>query len=281
TWCVFNVKRSLGALSYDGVLGDGVVETPDRERADLHGMLPGGAFLQSPEGDCAAGWEWQDHAQHCTPGEGGLGEHLDVAARPRAPAGEKPYKCTECGKGFSQSSDLIRHLRTHTGERPYKCPECGKGFTDSSTLLKHHRAHMGERPYKCTECGKGFILSSYLLQHQRVHSREKTYTCASCGRRFSQSAELAQHQRAHLGERPYKCAECGKAFSQSSDLIRPMGHSSGWQLLSSSNAKPLQDVRKVSRVWRGARPVVSWVRIQKESWPDQCTCIQWKLGCRS
>ncbi|KAK1338627.1 hypothetical protein QTO34_019281 [Cnephaeus nilssonii] len=68
--------------------------------------------------------------------------------------GEKPYKCSECGKSFARSISLQGHQRLHTGERPYECHECGKSFTWSSALHCHQRVHTGEEPYKCNECGK-------------------------------------------------------------------------------------------------------------------------------
>ncbi|NXR52645.1 ZN180 protein, partial [Hippolais icterina] len=51
--------------------------------------------------------------------------------------GEKPHKCSKCGKSFSWTYCLTHHQSTHTGEKPHECEGCGKSFSQSSHLILH------------------------------------------------------------------------------------------------------------------------------------------------
>ncbi|XP_078393317.1 zinc finger E-box-binding homeobox protein zag-1, partial [Cetorhinus maximus] len=63
--------------------------------------------------------------------------NLDQGQRAGEIAGERKFKCTECGKAFKYKHHLKEHIRIHSGEKPYECANCKKRFSHSGSYSSH------------------------------------------------------------------------------------------------------------------------------------------------
>ncbi|KAM7174423.1 uncharacterized protein RBU57_001041 [Macrochelys suwanniensis] len=138
--------------------------------------------------------------------------------QPPAPAKDKLYPCSLCGKSFRWPSALSKHQSSHGAKKLHPCPLCPQSFRSPLALKRHQPSHTEEKPFSCNLCHKQFRRRSYLSVHRRVHLEHGPYQCALCEKRFVFKCDFVKHHGFHTGERPYPCSRCARSFRKQSHL---------------------------------------------------------------
>ena len=129
---------------------------------------------------------------------GDTGSEASLDSSESSTGTEGAHRCSDCGKPFNKMCYLTQHRTTyHEGERPFKCTICGKRFTDETIFQDHQSKHAGEKPYKCDVCPKQFNHKTDLRRHMCLHTGEKPFSCEQCGKGFIRKDHMLKHFQTH------------------------------------------------------------------------------------
>ncbi|XP_023663542.2 uncharacterized protein znf770 [Paramormyrops kingsleyae] len=166
------------------------------------------------------------------------------------------HECPECQRSFSSPSKLKRHYLIHAGEKPFRCTICGKDFRQAVHLKFHQRVHThgpahsgifqpetagpkaeGEgiwQPY-AAEPGSSALPECAAQEDLPEEAQEvsegwceplsETFCCEKCDLTFFTETELQLHQCAHRSSTSTRsssetrsCEKCDSTFFTETEL---------------------------------------------------------------
>lgn len=120
--------------------------------------------------------------------------------------------CPQCDRKFILPHELREHVVRHTGEKPERCSDCGKCYETRNALLTHRRIKHNKTTNRklervniqCPICGRIIKGKNAFKAHcLRQHSGSVLpFSCDECGRGFAWRFEVEKHKSVkHRGEK--------------------------------------------------------------------------------
>uniref|UniRef100_A0ABM5GMB0 Tigger transposable element-derived protein 3 isoform X1 n=2 Tax=Pogona vitticeps TaxID=103695 RepID=A0ABM5GMB0_9SAUR len=129
------VKEEEELLQMNPQGKDDVRASPGKGGEDgLHSPGSGWKPSEAEKGDGETAGEEEEEEQQMDH-RSGQGPSAPTFGMCRAPVGEMPHWCLECGKNFGQKAELEKHQLHHAGPCSYICGDCGRSFLEHVALV--------------------------------------------------------------------------------------------------------------------------------------------------